>query len=184
MHTRIYGQGFVIALLLGLMGVKGYLDSMGQYITEAEANARVEDMRQMRLQLKERLARDRRLMEERERVLRGKKENSEEHQTRERQLQNVDDFEAQMEQEQEVGSGDDRPKSKKSKKKKKISPGGMCVTVETDTLPKKKCFPVGPQDRHTHKHTHTYGHGHTHTHTSTSAHTHNTHAHTTTNGLA
>jgi len=118
MHTRVYGQGVVVFLLLGLMGVKGYLDSMGQYITEAEANERVEDMRQMRLQLKERLARDKRLMEERERVLRGKKENSMEHQTRERQLQNVDDFEAQMEQEQE-NSGDDQPKSKKPKKKKK-----------------------------------------------------------------
>lgn len=119
MHTRIYGQGFVIALLLGLMGVKGYLDSMGQYITEAEANARVEDMRQMRLQLKERLARDKRLMEERERVLRGKRENTSEHQTRERQLQNVDDFEAQMEEEQVLGRGGDQPKRKKGKKKKK-----------------------------------------------------------------
>ena len=132
MHTRVYGQGVVIALLLGLMGVKGYLDSMGQYITEAEANARVEDMRQMRLQLKERLARDKRLMEERERVLRGKKENSEEHQTRERQLENVDDFEAQMEQEQEVDSDDDQPKSKKSKKKKKKKPSNEPAIVIVD----------------------------------------------------
>jgi hypothetical protein len=114
------------------MGVKGYLDSMGQYITEAEANARVEDMRQMRLQLKERLARDRRLMEERERVLRGKKENSEEHQTRERQLQNVDDFEAQMEQGQEMGSGDDQPKGKKSKKKKKASDVPAILIIDED----------------------------------------------------
>jgi len=118
MQTRVYGQGVVIALLLGLMGVKGYLDSMGQYITETEANARVEDMRQMRLQLKQRLARDKRLMEERDRVLRGKKENSEEHQTRERQLQNVDDFEAQMEQEPE-NAGDGQQKNRKAKKKRK-----------------------------------------------------------------
>lgn len=118
MQTRVYGQGVVIALLLGLMGVKGYLDSMGLYITEAEANARVEDMRQMRLQLKQRLARDKRLMEERDRVLRGKKDNSEEHQTRERQLQNVDDFEAQMEQEQE-NAGDGQQENIKAKKKRK-----------------------------------------------------------------
>ena len=118
MQTRVYGQGVVIALLLGLMGVKGYLDSMGQYITETEANTRVEDMRQMRLQLKQRLARDKRLMEERDRVLRGKKENSEEHQTRERQLQNVDDFEAQMEQEPE-NTGDGQQKNRKAKKKRK-----------------------------------------------------------------
>ena len=116
MQTRVYGQGVVIALLLGLMGVKGYLDSMGLYITEAEANARVEDMRQMRLKLKQRLARDKRLMEERDRVLRGKKDNSEEHQTRERQLQNVDDFEAQMEQEQE-NAGDGQQENRKAKKK-------------------------------------------------------------------
>ena len=118
------------------MGVKGYLDSMGQYITEAEANARVEDMRQMRLHLKERLARDKRLMEERERVLRGKKENSEEHQTRERQLENVDDFEAQMEQEQEVGSDIDQPKTKKLKKKKKPSNKPAIVIIDEDEAEK------------------------------------------------
>ena len=136
MHTRIYGQGVVIALLLGLMGVKGYLDSMGQYITEAEANARVEDMRQMRLQLKERLARDRRLMEERERVLRGKKENSEEHQTRERQLHNVDDFEAQMEHEKEAGTVQPKSKKSKKKKKKKFSDEPAIVIIDEDEAEK------------------------------------------------
>ena len=136
MQTRVYGQGVVIALLLGLMGVKGYLDSMGLYITEAEANARVEDMRQMRLKLKQRLARDKRLMEERDRVLRGKKDNSEEHQTRERQLQNVDDFEAQMEQEQE-NAGDGQQENRKAKKKRKkkaqkASEEPVVVIIEED----------------------------------------------------
>ena len=136
MQTRVYGQGVVIALLLGLMGVKGYLDSMGLYITEAEANARVEDMRQMRLKLKQRLARDKRLMEERDRVLRGKKENSEEHRTRERQLQNVDDFEAQMEQEQE-NAGDGQQENRKAKKKikkkaQKASEEPVVVIIEED----------------------------------------------------
>ena len=136
MQTRVYGQGVVIALLLGLMGVKGYLDSMGLYITEAEANARVEDMRQMRLKLKQRLARDKRLMEERDRVLRGKKENSEEHRTRERQLQNVDDFEAQMEQEQE-NAGDGQQENRKAKKKRKkkaqkASEEPVVVIIEED----------------------------------------------------
>ena len=136
MQTRVYGQGVVIALLLGLMGVKGYLDSMGLYITEAEANARVGDMRQMRLQLKQRLARDKRLMEERDRVLRGKKDNSEEHQTRERQLQNVDDFEAQMEQEQEnAGDGqqeDRKAKKKRKKKAQKASEEPVVVIIDED----------------------------------------------------
>ena len=136
MQTRVYGQGVVIALLLGLMGVKGYLDSMGLYITEAEANARVEDMRQMRLKLKQRLARDKRLMEERDRVLRGKKDNSEEHQTRERQLQNVDDFEAQMEQEQE-NAGDGQQENRKAKKKikkkaQKASEEPVVVIIDED----------------------------------------------------
>ena len=94
----------------------------------------------MRLQLKQRLARDKRLMEERDRVLRGKKENSEEHQTRERQLQNVDDFEAQMEQEPEnAGHGQQKngkAKKKRKKKAQKASEEPVVVIIDEDEAAK------------------------------------------------
>ena len=55
MHTRVMGQFSVIALLLGLMGFKEYMDRNGKFITEDEANARVAEMHQVREELKERL---------------------------------------------------------------------------------------------------------------------------------
>lgn len=59
MHTRVFGQFTVIGLLLGIMGFKTYMDFEGKFITEAEAERRVEDMADARLQLLEQLDRDR-----------------------------------------------------------------------------------------------------------------------------
>jgi hypothetical protein len=51
MQTRVMGQGTVIAMLLGLMGFKEYMDSHGKFITEKEADARVEEMKRVRAEL-------------------------------------------------------------------------------------------------------------------------------------
>lgn len=58
MHTRVMGQFTVISMLLTLMGFKEYMDRNGKFITEREANARVEEMQRVRASLMERLARD------------------------------------------------------------------------------------------------------------------------------
>uniref|UniRef100_A0A7S1D715 HIG1 domain-containing protein n=1 Tax=Cyclophora tenuis TaxID=216820 RepID=A0A7S1D715_CYCTE len=55
MHTRVMGQFSVIAMLLGLMGFKEYMDRNGKFITEEDANTRVIEMHQVREQLKLRL---------------------------------------------------------------------------------------------------------------------------------
>jgi len=44
MHTRVFGQGLVLMSLLGIMSFKAYMDHTGKFITEAEAEKRVEDM--------------------------------------------------------------------------------------------------------------------------------------------
>lgn len=55
MHTRVFGQFATISLLLGVMGFKEFMDKNGKYITQAEAEARVEEMRMMRQNLQEHL---------------------------------------------------------------------------------------------------------------------------------
>jgi hypothetical protein len=58
MHTRVLGQATVVALMLALMGFKDYMDKHGKFITEAEADRRVEEMQIMRESLLQRLAQD------------------------------------------------------------------------------------------------------------------------------
>lgn len=55
MHTRIFGQFSVILMLLSLMGFKEYMDRSGKFITEQEADDRVESMRLAREELLARL---------------------------------------------------------------------------------------------------------------------------------
>jgi two-component sensor histidine kinase len=55
MHTRVMGQFTVITMLLSLMGFKSYMDHYGKFITEAEADRRVEEMRLVREDLLTRL---------------------------------------------------------------------------------------------------------------------------------
>ena len=55
MHTRVMGQFSIIGILLGLMGFKEYMDRNGRFITEAEADAQVQEMHQVREELQMRL---------------------------------------------------------------------------------------------------------------------------------
>lgn len=58
MHTRVLGQSSVIFMLLTLVGFKGYMDINGKFVTEMDAQSRVEDMKSARLELLERLQQD------------------------------------------------------------------------------------------------------------------------------
>mmetsp|Transcript_17736 Transcript_17736/g.26906 ORF Transcript_17736/g.26906 Transcript_17736/m.26906 type:complete len:298 (+) Transcript_17736:182-1075(+) len=55
MHTRVMGQFTVLTMLLTLMGFKQYMDSNGKFITEADAQRRVEQMQTKRKEMLERL---------------------------------------------------------------------------------------------------------------------------------
>ena len=69
MHTRVFGQFATIALLLSVMGFKEYMDAHGKFITEADAQARVEDMHRIRAELLRRLQYERELQQDAKRVL-------------------------------------------------------------------------------------------------------------------
>lgn len=64
MQTRVLGQGTVIAMLLTLMGVKQWMDNNGKYITEYEANSRVEEMKRVRAELIHRMELDKKHQQE------------------------------------------------------------------------------------------------------------------------
>lgn len=55
MHTRVFGQFATISMLLGVMGFKELMDRSGKFITEDEAEARVEEMKELRAQMLQRL---------------------------------------------------------------------------------------------------------------------------------
>lgn len=55
MHTRVFGQFATISCLLGVMGFKEFMDRSGKFITEAQAEARVEEMQDLRLSMLQRL---------------------------------------------------------------------------------------------------------------------------------
>lgn len=55
MHTRVFGQFATISALLGVMGFKAMMDSQGKFITEAQAEARVQEMQDLRLEMLARL---------------------------------------------------------------------------------------------------------------------------------
>ena len=55
MHTRVFGQFATISALLGVMGFKSMMDHQGKYITEAQANARVQEMQELRTKMLARL---------------------------------------------------------------------------------------------------------------------------------
>ena len=72
MHTRVFGQFAVISMLLGLMGFKTYMDNSGKYITQLEADYRVEEMKEMRADLLKRIAFDKKVRQRRDDMLSGK----------------------------------------------------------------------------------------------------------------
>jgi len=55
LHTRVFGQFTTLSLMLGIMGFHQYMASNGKYITEVEANRRVEEMTEIREALLARL---------------------------------------------------------------------------------------------------------------------------------
>lgn len=70
MHTRVFGQFTVIGMLLAIMGFKTYMDSMGKFITQKEADIRVEEMKRMREDLMRRIAFDKQMKAKRDAMLR------------------------------------------------------------------------------------------------------------------
>lgn len=69
MHTRVFGQFAVITMLLSLMGFKSLMDANGKFITQEEADARVEEMKRMRQELVEQIEFDKQLKVRREEML-------------------------------------------------------------------------------------------------------------------
>jgi hypothetical protein len=55
LHTRVMGQFAVLCTLLSVMAVKGFMDSSGKFVTEAEINEKVENMVSQRHLLIDRL---------------------------------------------------------------------------------------------------------------------------------
>lgn len=69
LHTRVFGQFATLSLLMGVMGFKEYMDSHGKFVTQAEADARVEQMKSIRSSLMQRLAMENRAQEKRKQKL-------------------------------------------------------------------------------------------------------------------
>ncbi len=72
MHTRVFGQFSVIIMLLSLMGFKSYMDNSGKFISQAEADNRVEEMKQMREELLRRIEFDKKIKEQRDAIFKKK----------------------------------------------------------------------------------------------------------------
>jgi len=58
MHTRVLGQAAAIGMLLGVMGFKDWMDANGRFISEAQANDRVQEMQVVREELLQRMEED------------------------------------------------------------------------------------------------------------------------------
>jgi hypothetical protein len=71
LHTRVFGQFATISILLGVMGFKDYMDKHGTFVTEAEVKERVEEMKQVRQGLLDRLEKDRQHQQEIQRQLKA-----------------------------------------------------------------------------------------------------------------
>lgn len=69
MHTRVFGQFAVLSMLLTFMGFKTYMDSFGRFITQTEADLRVQDMTRMRQDLLKRIEFDKKTQAHREKML-------------------------------------------------------------------------------------------------------------------
>lgn len=55
MHTRVFGQFATLSALLGVMGFKEFMDRSGKFITEEQAETRVQEMQELRSQMLQRL---------------------------------------------------------------------------------------------------------------------------------
>lgn len=74
MHTRIYGQFAVVPMFLTLMGFKTYMDSMGKFISQKEADTRVNEMKDMRADLLRRIEFDKQMNERRKKMIQNDKQ--------------------------------------------------------------------------------------------------------------
>lgn len=63
MHTRVFGQFATISLLLTVVGFKEFMDRNGKYITEADADARVQELHQVRTNLMAHLERQQQIQD-------------------------------------------------------------------------------------------------------------------------
>lgn len=63
LHTRVFGQFATLTLLMSVMGFKEYMDKNGKFITQAEAEARVDEMKRVRALLQQRLQVEREFQE-------------------------------------------------------------------------------------------------------------------------
>lgn len=68
-HTRVIGQGTVIGILVAFMGLKSYMDKWGTFITEAEAERRVQYMNQSRKNFLDRLEQNKHRQDEMKEVM-------------------------------------------------------------------------------------------------------------------
>jgi predicted Holliday junction resolvase-like endonuclease len=66
MHTRVMGQGATIVILLSLMGFKEYMNKNGKYITEEEAEMRVQEMKRVRAELLTRMEENKQALQHRQ----------------------------------------------------------------------------------------------------------------------
>eukprot|EP00591_Stephanopyxis_turris_P007345 CAMPEP_0195525964 /NCGR_PEP_ID=MMETSP0794_2-20130614/26712_1 /TAXON_ID=515487 /ORGANISM="Stephanopyxis turris, Strain CCMP 815" /LENGTH=263 /DNA_ID=CAMNT_0040656553 /DNA_START=12 /DNA_END=803 /DNA_ORIENTATION=+ len=69
MQTRVVGQFTVLIFLLSLMGFKEYMDTYGKFITEADAEKRVVEIRDAKAELEYRLAEDAAITDNVEKVI-------------------------------------------------------------------------------------------------------------------
>jgi uncharacterized membrane protein len=58
MHTRVLGQFTTISLLLAVMGFKEFMDHNGRYISQQQADERIDEMHQVRQQFLNKLEQD------------------------------------------------------------------------------------------------------------------------------
>lgn len=77
MHTRVFGQFAVLSMLLTLMGFKTHMDSQGKFITQNEADLRVEEMKRMRADLLRRIDFDKKMQSRRKNMLKQTQEHAE-----------------------------------------------------------------------------------------------------------
>jgi len=66
MHTRVFGQFATITALLTVMGFKEYMERHGKFVSQADADRRVEEMHEVRANLLERLRRENELKRQHE----------------------------------------------------------------------------------------------------------------------
>jgi hypothetical protein len=88
MHTRVFGQGLTLLSLLGIMGFKSYMDhNVGRFLSQEMADARVNEMRQIRERINTQLSAQQQHQADRQHELQVLVKQQEQQQQQEQQLQ-------------------------------------------------------------------------------------------------